>query len=116
MTTDFLPSQVVLSGVPLTGTMGRTEREVAASYLVLACRFHGDRWQPVTPKMIREAIDDADTKEGHVMSGIARNPFACPDFYDLITQGFATQDQGPGPAEVEFTAKGFEAMRKWVRK
>lgn len=115
MSGDFLPSQVVLSGIPLTGTMGRTEREVAAAYLVLACQFHGDRWQPVTPLMIRAALDDADAKEGHVMSGIARNPFARPDFFGLTTEGFATQDQGPGPAPIELTPKAFEAMRKWVR-
>lgn len=115
MSEKFLPSQVVLSGIPLTGTMGRTEREVAAAYLVLACQFHGDRWQAVTAQMIREALDDADQKTGHVMSSVARNPFARPDFYDLVAKDFASGDLATSGAPIEFTAKGFDALERWVR-
>lgn len=53
------PSEVMLfkkSWIPLTDTMGRVEREVAAAFIVQTCIANGDEWQPVTWKQIGKAM------------------------------------------------------------
>ncbi len=60
---DFLPSHVVLIVPPLCGTMKKAEVEFAASVIVQACLHHGDRWQPLLPKQVGEAIRAAIDEE-----------------------------------------------------
>lgn len=115
--TEYLPSQVDLLGSypPLVGTLKRTEREIAAALLVRTCQVNGDRWQPVVPRMIGEMLKvdlDAGTEP---LASLNNNPFARPDFHELVAEGYATGDLTVGGSPIELTEKAFEAMRRWVR-
>lgn len=106
------PSDIVLTGVPLTATMGRSEREHAAALLVRCCQVNGDEWQAVSPRMIGEAIKaDVDGKITP-MNSWARNPFFNPDFLDLADKGFAIMGDDN---RIAFTESGFAAMARWTR-
>lgn len=112
MTIDFKPSDVTLGVPPLTATMGKTEIECAAALIVRTCQAQGDRWQPVSWKMARETLT-SDLEAGrHPGAGWARNPFFRPDVAGLVAKGYATRGDGD---DVELTAQGLEALRRWVR-
>jgi len=136
MSAPFKPSQVVLNTLPmppLVGTMGHAECEHAASLLVLTCATNGDTWAPVTATQVGEAIESAVEAGTEPWSSLSRNPFFRPDFMELVNRGFAqkTSEESPDEAGVfrkrealppfcrgdtiEFTAKGIEAMGRWVR-
>lgn len=113
--TAFRPSQVVLEEIPLVGTFGRVEREAAATLLVRTCVRGGDTWRPVTMKELGAAglADIAEKVEPQ--ASLNHNPFWRPDFRDLVKHGYAACTFEPGSA-IEFTAKGLEALARWVRK
>lgn len=118
MTTTFKPSEVVLRPViPLMATMGRAERELAAAMIVRTCAVKGDAWQPVGPATIGEVIRaDLDAKL-EPWTGLNSNPFCpSPDFRDLVKHGFARWTAGDDKGPLELTAKGIEALRRWVRR
>lgn len=116
MTADFAPSQVVLvEPLPLIGTMGRCEREIAAALLVRACQFYGDRWQAIVPKMIGDVLTADMEAKTQPFASLSSNPFARPDFHDLIAEGYATGEPATKGAPLELTEKAFDAMRRWVR-
>lgn len=115
MTTDFKPSQVVMyTPIPLVGTLGRCEREIAAALLVLACVHHGDVWQPIMPRMIGLALEAAIKEGRQPWKSLETNPFARPDFHDLIAAGYATGDLSVGGSAITLTDKTFTAITKWV--
>lgn len=93
------PSEIRLSSpFPLVDTLDRCEREVAAALIVLACQHHGDKWQPITPRMIGEALRVALDQERKPWATLNTNPFARPDFHDLVKAGYATGDlENHGP-------------------
>ena len=110
-----LPSQIVLRApLPLTDTMGRAEREVAAALIVRTCHVHGDKWQPVTPRMIGEVIKQ-DLDDGtEPFKTMNLYPFARPDFRDLIKAGYG-EGGGEGGQPIALTEKGLLAIQKWAR-
>jgi hypothetical protein len=112
---DFKPSQVVIIVPPLVATMGRAESEHAATLLVLACATKGDTWGPIQPEEVGKAIHVALEERREPWHSLNRNPFFKPDFYELVSKGFArwTQEEGKGP--IAFTDKGLERLRRWVR-
>ncbi len=105
------PSDVVLTTPPLTGTMGRSEREHAAALLVRCCQVNGDEWQAVSLKMLSDVIESDIEAKTEPVSSWNRNPFINPDFCDLATQGFAVTGDDKGLA---FTEKGLEALVRWT--
>lgn len=108
---EFKPSDVLLDPVPLTATMGRTEREQAAAVMVRACQVLGDRWQPITWKQVREALmRDFDDPKRPVGAVWVSFPGFRPDMRDLCAKGFATLD---GDA-ASFTEAGFAKLRSYV--
>lgn len=108
---EFKPSDVHLDPVPLTATMGRTEREQAAAVIVRACQVLGDRWQPITWKQVREALmRDFDDPRRPVGAVWVSFPGFRPDVRDLCAKGFATLD---GDAAT-FTEAGFAKLRSYV--
>jgi hypothetical protein len=111
----FKPSQVVLTGVPLSGTMGRSEVEVAAALLVMACVHHGDQWQALTLDQIADAIH-ARIKDEPVASW-NRNPFLRPDIDGLVAGGWVerTSPEEERRSPLRFTTKGLDALTRWVR-
>ncbi len=117
MAVDFKPSDVDLLGSfpPLCATMGRTERELAAVLLVRACQSGGDEWKVHT---LGEVIADDMYNDREPLHSLSRNPFCRPDMHDCVATGFAAWvgDAGNPDHGVEFTEKGLEALRRWVRK
>jgi hypothetical protein len=113
---SFKPSEVFLNAIPpLTATMGRFEREFAAALLVRACQVDGDAWRGFTPAELGKVIArDLEAKVEPMVSW-NRNPFLRPDFRDLVAQGFAACTDLDNGAPVEFTERGLEALRRWVR-
>ena len=111
-THDFKPSEVRLSFLPLIGTLGRTEREIAAALIVRTCQVNGDTWQPVTPRMIGDTLR-RDVEDGvEPFASLNGNPFARPDFWDLVAQGYASGD--PSKDEpLALTDKALVAISKW---
>jgi len=108
---DFKPSHVVLAVPPLTGTMGRAEREHAAAIIVRTCQVQGDEWKSVTEDQVM-AMLTADLEAGtQPFVSLIKNPFFKPDPAALVAAGFAKRD---GEA-LELTAKGIEALRPCVR-
>lgn len=86
---DFHPSDVDVGtgGLPLTATLGRTEREIAAAYLVLTLQHLGADWdRAVTYDELRAAV--LASKDDPRFAWLA-SPFTMPDFPDLIAHGQA---------------------------
>ncbi len=81
---DFWPDDVLLdaTALPLCGTLGHVETEVAAAMLVLALASRGYGWVPVPFSEL------AATLEGSELRWL-RNPFCRPDFGELIEKGYA---------------------------
>lgn len=116
---DFKPSDVKLEACfpPLTDTLGRVEREAAATLIVRVCQIKGDVWQPVMPKEIGEILKADREAKIEPLASLATSPFWRPDIFDCVELGFARWidgDDGKGP--VELTEKGLEALRRWVRR
>lgn len=112
----FRPSQVILRvPLPLVATMGRAEREQAATLIVRACVREGDTWKPVTLKQIG-AAGAADIEEQiEPLYSLRANPFFNPDFRDLVAHGFASCTFESG-SPIELTPRAFEAIAaRWVR-
>lgn len=111
---DFKPTDIVLHAIPLVGTLGRTEREVAAAMLVRACAFHGDRWQPITPTQMGEWLrHDLDNKV-EPFASLDRNPFIRPDFHELVRTGFA-EGALEADSPLALTEKGLLAIARHRR-
>jgi len=108
------PSQIVLRVPPLTGTMKKTEREVAAALIVRACQVNGDEWKPVDPLELGLVIT-ADINAGtEPLASLNRNPFCRPNF-DLLADGtYARWTGEPRKSAIEFTPAGIEAMKRWA--
>ena len=112
MTVDFKPSNVVLGIPPLCGTMKKAEIEFAATLYICACRHFGNKWQPLEPKLIGEAIR-ADLESGtEPLASLNHNPFFRPDMYAFVHSEYVHMTEEHEP--IEFTEAGFEALRKWV--
>jgi hypothetical protein len=111
----FKPSQVFLNTVPpLTGTMGRSEREHAAAILVRVCQVKGDAWQAVTPKILGEVLRADLAAQVEPWHSLNANPFFRPDFHELVDAGFARWGEDEGKP-IELTELGIESLRRWVR-
>ncbi len=111
---DFKPSDVILVGIPLTGTMGRAEAEAMATLLVRTCQVQGNAWQNVEPRAIGEVIQADLAAEREPLHSLNRNPFFRPDPHELVRRGFAEWAGGEGKS-LRFTPAGLERLRKWVR-
>lgn len=112
---DFKPSQVVLIVPPLVATMGRAESEHAAALLVFACATKDDTWGPIEPQEMSKIILTAIKEQREPWHSLNRNPFFKPDFYELVSKGFARWTAEEGKA-LAFTDDGIERLRPWVRR
>jgi len=117
MPPDYLPSAVNLDGSfpPLLATFKKTESEIAAAYIIRTLQLSGDAWRPVAfPEIAARLRADVEAKN-EPWAALAHNPFARPDVHRLIEDGFAEWYEGVVGGSAQFTEKGFEALRKWVR-
>lgn len=105
------PSDIVLVGMPLTGTLGRSERECAAAIIVRACQELGDKWQAVSGRQIADVIRADVAADRMPFASLAFNPFFRPDVLDLVEKGFAARSGDL----VELTGAGLAAIAKWAR-
>jgi hypothetical protein len=101
--------------LPLVATMGRAEREQAATLIVRTCVREGDTWAPVTPQQIGATIKADLEEQIDPLYSLRENPFFKPDFRDLAEHGYASCTFETG-APLELTPKAFEAIAaRWVR-
>jgi len=115
MGVEFKPSDVVLTGVPLGGTLGRSEVEFAAAIIVRTCQANGDTWTPVgRAEMAAVLHEDVETKREPVASW-DRNPFLHPDFRDLVARGLAAWIAPHPDSRIQMTEKGLVALQPWVK-
>jgi hypothetical protein len=112
--TTYKPSQVVLYAPPLVGTMHKAESEFGAAMIVRALAKRGDEWRPIPSAEVFEVAREDDKSDDPIWSKLYKNPFFKPDVHKLIADGYARWVEVETQT-VEFTEKGFEAMRKWVR-
>ena len=123
---DFKPSEVDLfrSFPPLCATFAKSEAEFTAAMMVRVLVARGDTWRPVKWEEIRETVladldavadgkDSADPLSRLVFEMVS-NPFLRPDFPRLARDGYITLTGEPQIAE--FTPKGLEQLRTWVRR
>jgi hypothetical protein len=109
------PSDIELAPVPLVGTMGRCETELAAALLVHTCAVLGDQWQPLTLAQVQGVLsDDVATLRAPFM-GWMTNPFLRPDVSSLVLGGWARWVDHPG-GTVELTEMGLGAIARWRRR
>lgn len=110
------PSEVVAKRIanqhcPLTDTLGRSEREVAAAILVIALAESGDTWGPISPRTTAITLKSVFERPEY---SFLKNPFLRPDYADLVTKGFARwtmPDDGP-KSPIEFTEIGIHAIQR----
>lgn len=111
---DFKPSQVMLAAIPLVDTMHKAEVEFAAALVVRVCQVQGDSWQAVGFDDVAKALT-ADVEAGTPpFAKLVNCPVFRPDVWRLVTDGYARWTDHEGGA-VEFTDKGFDAIRKHVK-
>jgi hypothetical protein len=115
MQIEFTPADVVLTTPPLTGTLGKTELEVAAGVMVLILQELGRGWGMVTWQDIQEAIKRAQTDQKGTLWSWFTNPFLRPDWEGLVDRGLATGVDGHLRA-LELTPAAIERLRPWVRR
>jgi len=106
------PSEVVLTGVPLCGTMRKAEIEAAAAIIVRACQVKEDRWQALTLQQILDVSRKDFVAKREPFCSWLINPFLRPDFSGLVDGGWA---RFVGQA-LELTDKGITALDRWVLK
>jgi hypothetical protein len=110
----FKPSQVVMTWMPLTGTMTRRVNEFAAAILVHVCEARGDEWQPVTLTQMLEVLSSDAQSGREPFAKLLRNPFFTPDFAGLVDQGFAKWAEANGSPALALTDQGFGALSTWT--
>lgn len=109
---SFAPGEVTLAECnPLGGTLGRSEREVAAALLVRVCQVRGV-FGPVALADVEDLIATGDPWT----TGLLRNPFHAPDFNELVARGFARVVREE-PLTLELTETGLDRIGRsiWVR-
>ncbi len=90
----FLPSQVYIADIPLTGTMEKSSAEVAAAMIVRACHALGDAWQGVTWNTICDVMEADIAASRKPFCDMIKNPFLRPDIYELAEREFCTFQDG----------------------
>jgi len=113
------PSEVNLwrhPTVPLVDTFGRAERELAAAFIVVACRANGDVWGPVTPQQVASAMRDIIVTEPWATID-RQGLFVMPDFWDLADAGFIVflGDRTAHGCPFEFTELGLTRLSERAR-
>ncbi len=113
---DFKPSDVVLHPVPFVGIMGKSEIEFAAAVLVRVLQLRDDTWNPIAWQHFGSLL--ASNPNDKILAPWGRNPFFRPDFVALTEAGYS--ETGPDSLvkdiRIQFTAAGFDALRKYVAK
>jgi hypothetical protein len=112
---DYLPSQVVLHRVPLVGTMGKAEIELAAAFLVRACVVLGDQWQAVRVSELARIAKEDFAACNEPMLSWGKQPFVKPSPQLMVDRAFAEWTVDGTEDALLFTVQGREAMRRWVR-
>ena len=111
------PSEIIIRpDVPFVATFNRTVREIAAAFLVLACRDDGDEWRPVSASDLLEVVERyLDGPDRLSFVGFAVHFNVSPDFEGLISDGFArwVGDPEDGDRPIEFTEAGLAALQRW---
>lgn len=111
---SFAPSQVRLVGLPLTGTLGKSELEAAASMIVRALQVTGDTWRAVTLDEVLDAVrTDADNGTPPI-GPLIGNPFWRPDFAGLVAAGFCSRSGHGSTAKLALTDAAIERLYPWV--
>ncbi len=110
---DFKPSQVVLEDIPLVGTMGSPEIEQAAAMIVRACQVREDEWKSVPLDKLLEVIEEDAKKGQRPFAKLMKSRFFRPAPWEGVDRGFIAA--ASRPTGFSFTAKGLEALRKWVQ-
>ncbi len=105
------PSEIDTSGVPLVGTLGRCETEVAAALYIEVCKRRGDRWQPIRPREVGETLKEM-TNEEPPPDIVLSLRIVMPDFFALTKCGAVTMDGEHGP--VCATPLLFERLRRYT--
>lgn len=121
MTVDFKPSQIdpfLRSVVPFVATFNHSESEVFAAMLVGAMASDGDEWKAIDPRAVGVWLRDVimvDPKQKQIWEGFI--VIARPHPHTLVKEGFCrfTAGDDDAHAPIEFTEKGLEALRKWVK-
>lgn len=114
---DYDPADVVLGTPPLGATMQKCETECAAGVLVRILQVRGEGWGAIRLKDMGRILDDQLNAQTEPIASWGRNPFFRPDFQALLKQGYAAEiGDTDDTRSVVFTDKGFEAMRRWVRR
>ena len=91
---------------PLVGVFGRSELEVAAAFIVLACQVD-NCWRAVSPPEVGLALDNS--VDAHRMWN---NPFLRPDIGDLVAKGFAAWSGEALASPVQLTEAGLDRIRR----
>lgn len=120
------PRDIDLStqGLPLVGTFGKSEREAAAAYLLMAMQMK-NTWAPQSAKDVGDAILRHNKKlrekypERGVEAGVEfhwlSNPFFQPNFDSLVMKEFAYNEvldiEGREVVWRGFTEHGIECIR-----
>lgn len=99
--------------IPLVGTLGKGEAEVAAAVVLLALHELGRDWAaPVAQQEIDTVLSAALKAEREPISTWARNPFLLPDFDELVRRGFAVCGAGSLGATLALTPAALERLAK----
>lgn len=110
------PSDVHIHAMPpLVGAFGHSECEHAAALLIRVSQVNGDKWDWLTPQQMGAAIKADLEAKTEPLETFARNPFFAPDYYKLVSEGFAHWKDGVAGSEISFTPLGLERLEKWSR-
>lgn len=95
------PSSITLHIPPLRGLFGAAGTELAAALLVIACKHHGDRWQPIGWDQFEEAMQSVVDSRRQPEYAILRGRLPNPEFDRLVELRLAAWHGQPGSGQLE---------------
>lgn len=106
------PSSIRLGIPPLYRVFEVREVEMAAALLVIACRHHGDRWQPIGWDQFEEAMQSVVDSRRQPDFAILRGRLPQPEFDRLVELRHAAWHGAPGQGLLELAPNAIVAIAR----
>jgi hypothetical protein len=105
------PMRLLTQMPPLTGTLDKSEVEMAAALILFAHHVSGREWSASVPaKELGKVVEEHGDKPP--LKWWITNPFLRPDFAELVERGWAVKQETPDGDVLTLTPAALERVAK----